>query len=223
MRIGIMGTGIVGRTIGGALVRRRHEVKLGSRTPDNAKAAEWATAAGQGASHGTFAEAAEFGEVLFNCTSGMASLDALEAAGAERLAGKVLIDVANPLDFSHGMPPTLAICNDDSLAERIQRRFPDARVVKALNTMNATVMVDPGRVPGAHNVFLSGNDPDARAQVAAWLSEWFGWPADAFIQLGDITTARGSEMLLPIWLRLWGALGTPDINFHIARATTAHA
>jgi 8-hydroxy-5-deazaflavin:NADPH oxidoreductase len=218
MRIGVLGTGMVGRTIGSSLLRAGQEVLLGSRTRENAGAAEWAGSAGVGASHGTFADAAAFGEVLFNCTSGMASLDALDAAGSENLAGKILIDVANALDFSAGMPPTLAICNTDSLGERIQRRFPAARVVKTLNTMNAQVMVEPGRVPGAHNVFLSGDDGAAKAQVASWLALWFGWPASSVIDLGDMRSARGTEMLLPLWLRLWSALGAADINFHIARA-----
>jgi predicted dinucleotide-binding enzyme len=191
---------------------------LGSRTRENAAALEWARTVGAAASLGTFADAAAFGEVLFNCTAGMGSIEALDAAGSDNLAGKILIDVANALDFSGGMPPTLAICNTDSLGERIQRRFPETRVVKTLNTMNAQVMVEPGRVPGAHNIFLCGNDGAAKARVSEWLAAWFGWPASSVIDLGDITTARGTEMLLPIWVRLWAALGTADINFHIAGA-----
>jgi predicted dinucleotide-binding enzyme len=191
---------------------------LGSRTRENAAAAEWARTAAAGASHGTFADAAAFGEALFNCTAGMGSIEALDAAGGDNLAGKILLDVANPLDFSGGMPPTLDVCNTDSLGERIQHRFPATRVVKTLNTMSARVMVEPGRVPGAHNVFLSGDDGAAKARVATWLAAWFGWPASSVIDLGDISTSRGTEMLLPIWVRLWAALGTADINFHIAGA-----
>ena len=183
MRIGVMGTGIVGRTIGASLLRTGHQVMLGSRTRENALAVEWARTAGRGASHGTFAEAAAFGEALFNRTAGMGSLEALDAAGGDNLAGKILIDVANALDFSRGMPPTLAVCNTDSLGERIQQRFPKTRVVKALNTMNAQVMVEPGRVPGAHNVFPSGDDGAAKTQVAAWLAAWFGWPASSVIDI----------------------------------------
>jgi len=216
MRIGVLGTGVVGQTLGTRLVQAGQQVMLGSRTRDNEKAAGWARAAG--AAHGTFAEAAAFAEAVLNCTSGMKSLEALEAAGEGNLEGKILVDVANPLDFSHGMPPTLAICNTDSLGETIQRRFPGAHVVKTLNTMNAGVMVEPARVPGRHNVFLSGNDSAAKAEVARWLREWLGWPAEAILDLGDITTARGTEMLLPVWLRLMFALGTPEFNFHIAGA-----
>ncbi len=216
MRIGILGTGMVGRTLGSKLVSRDHEVMLGSRTRDNAKAAEWVTAAGKRASQGSFADAAAFGEALFNCTSGMVSLQALEAAGDDKLAGKVLIDVANALDFSQGMPPTLAVGNTDSLAEQIQRRFPRTHVVKSLNTMSASIMVDPKLVPGSHNVFVCGNDEAARRQVAGWLTEWFEWPRASIIDLGDITGARGTEMLLPLWLRLYGKLGTPTFNFQIA-------
>lgn len=213
MRIGILGTGVVGQTIATALVRRGHTVRLGSRTANNAKARDWVASNGERASQGTFSDTATFGELVFNCTSGTASLEALHSAGIGNLAGKILVDVANPLDFSHGMPPTLSICNTDSLAERIQAEFPATKVVKSLNTMTAPVMVEPSLVPGEHDVFLSGNDPQAKAQVRDLLQE-LGW--QNIIDLGDITTARGAEMILPIWLRLWGAFKTPMINFHIA-------
>lgn len=213
MRIGILGTGIVGQTIGSALVHRGHEVRLGSRTANNPKAQDWVAAHRERASQGTFADAATFGALMFNCTSGTASLEALHAAGIGNLAGKILIDVANPLDFSRGLPPILSICNADSLAERIQAEFPATKVVKALNTMSAKVMTDPASVPGEHDVFLSGNDPEAKAHVRELLQS-FGW--QNIVDLGDITTARGPEMMLPVWLRLWGAFKTPMINFHIA-------
>jgi len=166
MRIGILGTGIVGQTLGTKLVSIGNDVKLGSRSATNEKAAGWVKATRRGASQGSFADAAAFGEVLFNCTSGKVSLDALRQAGAKNLDGKVLVDVANPLDFSKGMPPTLTVCNDDSLGERIQREFPKARVVKSLNTMSASVMVDPKVVPGDHAIFVCGNDAAAKSQVA---------------------------------------------------------
>jgi predicted dinucleotide-binding enzyme len=216
MRIGVLGTGVVGATIGSALVRAGQQVMMGSRAKGNEKAAAWAASAGAGAAQGTFAEAAAFGEVLFNCTSGMGSLEALQQAGRDNLRGRILIDVANPLDFSQGMPPTLSVCNTDSLGEQIQRAYPETRVVKALNTMNARVMVQPALVPGEHNLFLCGNDAAAKAEVRAWLTSWFGWPERSFIDLGDIAGARGMEMVLPLWLRLWSALGTPTINYHIA-------
>ena len=213
MRIGILGTGIVGQTIGSALVHRGHEVRLGSRTANNPKAQDWVAAHRERASQGTFADAATFGALMFNCTSGTASLEALHAAGIGNLAGKILVDVANPLDFSRGTPPALSICNTDSLAERIQAEFPATKVVKALNTMSAKVMTDPASVPGEHDVFLSGNDPEAKGHVRELLQS-FGWRN--IIDLGDITTARGPEMMLPVWLRHWGAFNTPMINFHIA-------
>jgi len=214
MKIAILGTGVVGQTIGTKLVSLGHDVKMGARAVANEKAEKWVKENGARATHGTFADAAAFGEIIFNCTSGMASLDALRQAGARNLDGKILIDVANPLDFSKGMPPTLSVCNTDSLGEQIQRAFPGARVVKTLNTMNTSVMVDPGLVPGDSDVFVSGNDAAARAQVTEILKSWFGWRS--VIDLGDITTARGTEMLLPIWLRLWSTFKTPNINFHIA-------
>lgn len=126
------------------------------------------------------------------------------------------MDVSNPLDFSSGMPPSLSVCNTDSLGEQIQRAFPNARVVKTLNTINANVMVNPLLVAGGdHDVFVSGDDADARARVSELLKSWFGWRS--VIDLGDITTARGTEMMLPVWVRLWGALGTPMFNFKISR------
>jgi predicted dinucleotide-binding enzyme len=215
MKIAILGTGVVGETIGNKLVELGHEVRMGSRTANNEKAAAWVKKAGVRGSQGTFAEAAAFGEVVFNATLGMASLEALAAAGRESLKGKVLVDISNPLDFSKGMPPTLSVCNNDSLGEQIQRAFPETRVVKALNTINCHVMVDPARIPGEHDTFVSGNDADAKRQVAQILTEWFGWKR--VIDLGDITTARGTESYLLLWVRLWGALGTPDFNLHLVR------
>jgi hypothetical protein len=214
MRIGVLGTGIVGRTLGSALLSNGHEVRLGSRAAGNEAAVEWAEAIGGPASEGTFADAAGFGELLFNATAGAASLDALAMAGAEQLAGKVLIDVANPLDGSQGRPPTLTVCNDDSLAEQIQRTFPDVRVVKALNTVTARVMVQPTLVEGAHTVFVAGDDADAKAEVGQLLQE-LGWPAGSIMDLGDITAARGTEMYMALWLRLRSATGSPVLNVEV--------
>ncbi|HET7499790.1 MAG TPA: NAD(P)-binding domain-containing protein [Kofleriaceae bacterium] len=215
MKIGILGTGPVAQTIGSKLIALGHEVRLGGRDAANPKAAAWTTAAGAKASHGTFATTAAFGELVFNCTSGAASLEALRAAGAANLRNKVLIDVANPLDLSNGMPPSLFTGNTDSLGEQIQRLLPETRVVKALNTVNCQVMVDPVRVAGGdHSIFVSGNDATAKATVTELLRT-FGWKS--IVDLGDITTARGTESYLPLWLRLWGALGTPDFNVKIVR------
>lgn len=215
MRIGILGTGMVGATLGGRLVQIGHEARMGARAAGNARARKWVASSEGAASEGSFEDAAGFGEVLFNCTAGTASLDALQMAGRENLDGKTLIDVANPLDFSQGMPPSLTVCNTDSLGERIQRAFPGAKVVKTLNTVNCRVMVDPGLVPGDHNLFLSGDDPEAKARVRRWLEDWFGWPGGNLIDLGDITTARGTEMLLPLWVQLMGVLGTATFNWRV--------
>ncbi len=216
MRYGVLGTGMVGRALAGRLVEVGHEVRMGSRTPDNETAAAWAAEAGPNASHATFADAAEFGQTVVNCTGGAVSLEALAAAGADNLAGKVLIDVANPFTFETGRL-TLTVCNTDSLGEQIQRAFPDARVVKTLNTMNNQVMIHPERVPGAHSVFVSGDDAEAKQLVAGML-ESFGWPPDAIVDLGGIETARGAEMYLVLWIELMQAGGTPDFNVNFVRA-----
>lgn len=200
MEIGVLGTGVVGRTIAGKLRELGHDVLIGSRS------------AGDDAV--PFAEAAAHGELVFNCTNGGASLEALQAAGAENLAGKVLVDVSNPLTGNQDAP--LFVSNDDSLGEQIQRAFPDAKVVKSLQTVNAAVMVDPTRVPGEHDIFVAGNDDDAKGQVSELLQS-FGWPADHVLDLGDISAARGTEMYLALWLRLWGVVGSADFNIRVAR------
>jgi predicted dinucleotide-binding enzyme len=217
-RFGVLGTGVVGRTLASKLVSLGHDVMMGSRQAGNENAVEWAKAGGQLASEGTFAEAAGFGDTVVNATAGQASLDALAAAGVENLAGKVLIDVANPLDFSQGMPPRLGVCNTDSLAEQIQRAFPEASVVKALNTVNADVMVDPSIVPGSHTIFVCGDDADAKATVIELL-QTFGWSAEDVMDLGDLAAARGVEMYLTLWLRLFGATGTARLNVKVVVAT----
>jgi predicted dinucleotide-binding enzyme len=214
MRIGVLGTGMVWSTIGTKLVGLGHEVMMGSREAGGEKAQAWVGEAGAGASEGTFADAAAFGELVFNCTAGMHSLAALEAAGPTNLAGKVLVDVANPLDFSQGFPPSLAVSNTDSIGEQIQRALPESRVVKALNTMNCSVMVDPGVVRGSHAVFVCGEDAAAKDQVAELLGT-FGWPRERILDLGGIRSARGMEMYLPLWLELMGALGTGTFNIGV--------
>jgi 8-hydroxy-5-deazaflavin:NADPH oxidoreductase len=216
VQIGVLGTGIVGRTLATKLAELGHQVCMGSRDMANEEAAAWASGAGERASHGSFADAAHFGEIVFNCTAGVASLDALELAGADALAGKVLVDVANALDFSQGMPPSLAVANTDSLGEQIQRAYPAARVVKALNTVNASVMAAPGSVPGEHDLFICGDDEAAKAQVVDLL-ESFGWTREGIVDLGGISAARAIEMYLPLWLSLMGALGTPQFNIHVVR------
>jgi predicted dinucleotide-binding enzyme len=225
MKIGVLGTGTVGRTMAARLAELGHEVTVGTRdaastlarsepdTMGNPPFSVWLAQHSQ-VTLGSFAEAAQ-GEIVVNATGGSASIEVLTQCGADSLAGKVLLDIANPLDFSQGMPPTLFVKDTDSLAERIQRAFPEARVVKALNTMTAALMADPGQLGGGdHTTFVSGNDDQAKKTVTALL-ESLGHTD--VIDLGDVATARGSEMLMPIWLRLWGALGTSMFNFKIVR------
>jgi 8-hydroxy-5-deazaflavin:NADPH oxidoreductase len=214
MKIAVLGMGTVGETIGTKLVEKGHQVMIGSRSDNNPKAIKWAEG-NTNASYGTFSQAAIFSDdIIFNCIVGEATLAALETAGILNFKNKILIDLANPLDFSNGMPPTMFVCNDDSLGEQIQRKLPDTFVVKTLNTMNCTIMLNPSVVPGNHSVFVSGNSSKAKNKVKALL-ESFNWSPQNILDLGDITTARGTEMMLPMWIRLWGAKGNPNFNFHI--------
>ena len=226
MKIGIIGSGVVGQTLGASLAQSGHEVVLGTRDPgklDEKKGygdslAEWQRKAGKNARVATFEDAAKHGEVVLNATAGTVTLKALEAAGKANLDAKILIDVANPLDFSKGMPPTLTVCNTDSLGEQVQRAFPNAKVVKTLNTVNANMMIAPGTVgDGDHVIFVCGDDAGAKAEVAGYLHDWFGWKPDSVVDLGGIETSRGTEMLLPLWIRLMGVLGTHMFNFRIVR------
>lgn len=227
MKITVLGTGIVGQTLAAKLASLGHDVRLGTRDPAATLARsepgqfgtpsfrDWAAAHPQ-VGVATFADAAAHGEVVVNALSGAGALEALDLAGADRLAGKVLLDVSNPLDFSQGFPPSLLVANTDSLGERIQRRFPAARVVKSLNTVSAHLMVDPGQLAGGeHTMFVAGDDADARRQVTGWLREWFGWKD--VLELGDITHARGMEMYLPLWVRVFGAVGTPTFSIRVVR------
>ena len=226
MRFGILGTGVVGKTIAVRLDDLGHDVIVGTRNPEetlsrtdpdqygNPPFGAWQEEHPE-VRLGTFAEAAAHGDMVVNATAGTVSLEALEQAGEDNLNGKILIDIANPLDFSKGMPPTLLVSNTDSLGEQIQRRFPEAKVVKTLHTMNAYLMVDPAQLAATdHTVFVSGDDAEAKARVSELLRS-FGW--SDIIDLGDITTARGTEMVLPIWVRLFGVLQKPIYNFKIVR------
>jgi 8-hydroxy-5-deazaflavin:NADPH oxidoreductase len=213
MKFGVLGTGVVGLTISNRLAELGHQVMIGTRDPS--KSGDKLKSKDEAIKVGTFAEAAAFGEILFNATAGVASLDALRTAGENNLDSKVLVDIANPLDASKGMPPSLFVSNTDSLGEQVQRTFPNVKVVKALNMMNATVMVDPQTVGGGdHDIFVCGNDAGAKGKVIRILRE-FGWLH--ITDLGDISAARGMEMYLPIWLRLWGALGTGMFNIKVVR------
>lgn len=216
MKIAVLGTGMVGTTIGSRLVELGHEVMIGSRTATNEKAVEFANSNGKNASAGTFEDAANFGEIIFNCTKGEVSIEVLKLAGSG-IDGKILIDIANPLDFSQGMPPCLipALSNTNSLGEEIQKTFPTTRVVKTLNTMWCGLMVNPLMIGnGDHTNYISGNDAEAKTTVKTLLNE-FGWKNENILDLGDITNARGTEATLPIWLRVWGATNNGAFNFKI--------
>lgn len=215
MRIAVLGTGVVGRTLAGKLVDSGHDVVLGSRSATNEAAVGWASEAGPRANAATFFDAAAEAEVVINATPGTVSLEVLAAASTKNLAGKVLIDVANPLDHSAGFPPSLSISNTDSLAETIQRAFPTARVVKALNTMRADVMVAPDRLAGGdHDVFMAGDDAEAKEVVAGLLRE-FGWRPEHIRDLGPLDAARGLEMWLPMWLRIFLKQGDSVFNIKV--------
>jgi 8-hydroxy-5-deazaflavin:NADPH oxidoreductase len=227
MKIGIMGTGVVGQQIAAALSSKGHQVMIGTRDVSKSLANSEVSGYGlpgfgvwhkdhQDIQVGTFAQAAAFGELIVNATSGSGSLEALNSAGASHLDGKVLIDIANELDFSKGMPPTLPLVDQpgSSLGERIQSAFPNAKVVKTLSSMNAFVMVNPSIVNGETTVFINGNDADAKKTVTTIL-ESFGWKD--ILDLGDITASRSVEFLLPIWLRSWGVIGNTPFNFKIVR------
>jgi hypothetical protein len=227
MNIAILGTGVVAKTLAGKLSDIGQSVKLGTRDPEATLKRNEPDMTGGPApriwleSHPKvslvpFAEAARHGEVVINALSGQGALAGLELATAAALAGKTLMDISNPLDFSQGFPPTLSVCNLDSLGEQIQQALPKTKVVKTLNTVSAFLMVDPGALAGAdHSMFVAGNDDGAKAQVTGYLKEWFGWKD--VIDLGDISMARGLEMWLPLWVRLLGALKTPSFNLKIVR------
>lgn len=215
MRFGVLGTGRVGQALAGKLVAVGHEVTMGSRDAANEAAASWVAQTGGGAAAGTFAGAAAFAEVVINATSGLHSLEALAAAGSANLAGKVLIDVANPLDFSKGFPPSITHRGDDSLGEQIQRAFPDTLVVKTLNTVNCQVMIEPSLAPGGI-VFVGGNHPSAKRRTRDMLLS-FGWPDNDIVDCGDITSARAFEAYVVLWTRLMQVLTTPQFNIRIVR------
>lgn len=219
MQIAVLGTGTVGRTLATAFVNLGHSVTLGSRTADNVAATQWAgelAGADGNADHATFHDAAADADVIINATPGLVSLEVLDSVGSEPLTDSVLLDVANSLDFSAGMPPRLAYCNTESLAERIQSTYPATHVVKSLSTVAAAIMVDPGQLPGDHLMFLAGNDERAKKTVSTLLNE-LGWRPPQLLDLGDLTGARGMEMYLPLWFRLYRTLGDGAFNITISR------
>ena len=215
MKIAVLGTGPVGNTIGSKLIELGHAVMMGSRTADNEKVKAFVDKHGSNASVGTFADTAAFGEIIFNCTAGVFSIEALTMAGAKNMIGKIIVDLANPLDFSHGAPPSLSVVNTCSLGEEIQKAFPQSKVVKTLNTMWCGLMVTPSLVnKGDHHVFLCSNYEDAKEEVKKILFS-FGWKDENIIDLGDLTAARGTEMYLPLWLRIYGAKKAGVFNIKV--------
>lgn len=215
-KIAVLGTGMVGRTIGSKLVQLGYQVSMGSRTADNEKALAWVAENGNNASTATFEESAKFGDIVFNCTKGEITFDVFRLAGINNFKGKTIIDISNGLDFSKGMPPSLypQYSNTNSLGEEIQKLLPDANVVKSLNIVTAEVMVDAAKSGGDATMFVSGNNADAKAETITFLKQ-FGWKD--IMDLGDITTARGTEMLLPVWLRIYMASKSPYFGFKIVR------
>ena len=211
MQVAVLGTGAVGRAIAPRLAELGHVVRLGTRDPAATQARDGWTEL-PGVPLVTFAEAAAGADLVVHAGNGVAALDLLGQAGD--LAGTVLLDVSNPLDFSAGFPPTLAVKDTDSLGEQLQRAFPDTRVVKSLNTLTAELMVHPDRLPEPTTVFVSGDDADAKRLVTGLLTELGHRDV---IDLGGIETARGTEMWLPLWLRLMGALGTAEFNLKVVR------
>lgn len=226
MKIAVLGTGPVGRTLATRLASLGHEVALGTRDVARALARNDPDASGrpsfaawheanQAIALGSFADVTATAELVVNATNGAGSIAALTDAGADHLAGKILMDVSNPLDFSQGMPPTLLVKDTDSLGEQIQRAFPATKVVKTLNTLTVALQAEPALLAdGRHSVFVSGNDADAKATVTALLTSLGHTDV---IDLGDIATARGPEMYLPLWLRLWASLGTEMLNIRVVR------
>jgi predicted dinucleotide-binding enzyme len=204
---------MVGATLGRKFAQLGHQVKMGSRTANNEAAAKWVKAAGPNASQGTFSDAAAFGEMVFICLNGAVFLEVAKGLKAKDLAGKVFVDVSNPLDFSHGMPPSLSICNTNSLGEEVQKAMPSSKVVKTFNIVNCDVMIDPAK-GGNPTMLACGNDAEAKKKVSALLKT-LGW--SDIIDLGDITKSRGMEMLLPLWLNLFGLFGNPHFGFKVAR------
>ncbi|MCE0505926.1 NAD(P)-binding domain-containing protein [Roseivivax sp. GX 12232] len=216
MKYAVLGTGMVGHTLASRLHTLGHEVRMGARTADNEKATEWVKARGERAGQGTFAEVAAWAERVIVAVNGAQIVALAEALGNAAVAGKTVIDVTNPLDFSKGMPPILVpeLSNTTSAGEALQAHLPEARVVKALNTMNHEVMVDPGRVPGDSDAFLCGDIDAAKAETREFLAE-LGWTAP--IDMGPLSAARGLEGLMPFWLRMWGVVGSADFNYRIVR------
>lgn len=219
MRIGILGTGVVGEALATALIEKGHHVKMGSRTAGNEKATAWAKKAGKDASEGTFDEAALYGDIVFLCLNGEYTLDAIDSLGTTSLNGKIVVDITNPLDFTQGMPPKiLEDFRDVSLGEKVQEALPNSYVIKTLNTVNFNVMVNPKKVNGGrHSIFVCGNHLDAKNKVKHFLADNFGWTAESFVDLGDIKAARCTEAFVPLWVMMWQSVGSPFFSVKVVQ------
>lgn len=220
MNIGVLGTGMVGETIATALTEKGHNVRMGSRSATNEKAAEWVKKSNDRATQGNFNDAAAFGDIVFLCLNGAHALDAVRSIDAENVASKIVIDVTNPLDFTHGMPPGIldGLGNSTSLGEEIQKVLPGAYIVKTFNTINCNLMVDPKLVNnGDHTLFICGNDTDAKNKVKHFLVDTFGWKADNLLDLGGIKSARVTEAYVPLWVSIMQASGSPMFNIKIVK------
>ncbi|MGB2870061.1 MAG: NAD(P)-binding domain-containing protein [Bacteroidota bacterium] len=225
--IGILGTGVVGQIIAAKLLDLGYQVMVGTRDVNKTQAQRELSPMGlppfsewhkkhPNVKLGSFADATKFGELIFLCTKGNVSVDAVKLANPQDFKGKTVVDISNPLDFSKGMPPSLIpqLSNTNSVGEEVQKALPDAHVVKSLNIVNCEVMVNAGRSGGSPTMFVAGNDPSAKAEVTRVLQQ-FGW--EDIMDLGDISASRGMEMMLPIWLRIWGATKNGYIGFKIVR------
>jgi 8-hydroxy-5-deazaflavin:NADPH oxidoreductase len=220
MNIGVLGTGIVGETIATALTEKGHNVRMGSRSANNEKAAAWVNKSNNHATQGDFNDAAAFGDIVFLCLNGSHALDAVRSIDADSINGKIVIDLTNPLDFSKGMPPRLlqGLSNSTSLGEQIQDALPAARVVKTFNTIACNVMVNPKSINnGEHTLFLCGNDADAKNKVKHFLVDTFGWRPESFLDLGGIEASRGTEAYVPFWVMIMQATGSPLFNINVVK------
>ena len=220
MNIGVLGTGVVGQTIATALTEKGHNVRMGSRSANNEKAAEWVKKSNNHATQGDFNDAASFGEIVFLCLNGNHAIDVVRSIDAENVAGKIIIDVTNPLDFSKGMPPRLieGLNNSTSLGEEIQNTWPGARVVKTFNTVNCDVMVNPKLINnGDHTLFICGDDADAKNKVKHFLVDTFGWRPESLLDLGGIVASRGTEAYVPFWVMMMQATGSPMFNVKVVK------
>ena len=220
MNIGVLGTGVVGETIATALTKKGHNVRLGSRTAGNEKAAAWVKGANNQATQGTFDDAAAFGEIIFFCLNGAHALDAANTINFDSIEGKIVIDLTNPLDFSKGMPPRLleGYGPEISLGEQLQEMLPGAAVVKTLNTINCNLMVDPRQInKGDHTMFICGNSSDAKNKVMHFLVDTFGWRPESFLDLGGLEKARLTEAYVPFWVTLMQTLNTPAFSIKVVK------